>query len=83
MQIRLEWAAACPECSGLDGLLALQAEGVLNVRRKIARRSRPPKMEIPDMPQTDKVNKDKLLKNKSKRQESLDNTDIFIRGIKW
>jgi len=31
-------------------------------------------MEISKMPLTDKVNKDKLLKNKSKRQESLDNT---------
>jgi hypothetical protein len=69
MGIRLEWAMAFRECSGLDGLQALQDVDVLNVRRKIARRSRPPKMNIPEMPLTDKVNKDKLPKNKSKRQE--------------
>jgi hypothetical protein len=32
--------------SGLDGLQALLAAGVLNVRRRIARRSRTPKMNI-------------------------------------
>jgi len=31
-------------------------------------------MEIPDMPLTDKAKKDKLLKNKSKRQEYFDKT---------
>jgi hypothetical protein len=29
---------------------------------------------VPEMPLTAKVNKDKLLKNKSKRQETFDNT---------
>ena len=32
--------------SDVDGLQALQAADVLNVRRKIARRSRPPQMDI-------------------------------------
>jgi hypothetical protein len=42
------WETAFRECSDLDGLQALEAEDVLNVRRKIARRSRPPKMDIPE-----------------------------------
>jgi len=33
-------------------------------------------MDIPEMPLTDKVNKDKLLKNKSKRQETFAKTVI-------
>jgi hypothetical protein len=37
-------------------------------------------MDIPEMPLTDKVNKDKLLKNKSKRQEAFDKTGNEIRG---
>jgi hypothetical protein len=36
-------------------------------------------MDIPEMPLTDKVNKDKLLKNKSKRQETFDKT-IIVGG---
>ncbi len=66
-------------CSVLDGLQALQAEDVLNVRRKIARCSRPPKMDIPDMPLTVQENKDKLLKNKSKGKEVIANTIRYFR----
>ncbi|MCX5812478.1 MAG: hypothetical protein NT178_08030 [Proteobacteria bacterium] len=34
----------------VDGLRALQAVIVLNVRWRIAKRSRPPQIKIPDMP---------------------------------
>jgi hypothetical protein len=44
----LEWLAAYRDCSGLDGLLVLQAVIVLNVRWRIVRRSRPPKMGNPE-----------------------------------
>jgi hypothetical protein len=37
----------------VDGLGDLQAGDVLTVRRRIARRSRPPQIKIPDMPLTD------------------------------
>ncbi|MCX5804925.1 MAG: hypothetical protein NT010_02485 [Proteobacteria bacterium] len=37
----------------VDGLEALQAADVLNARRRIARRSRPPQINIPDMPLPD------------------------------
>jgi hypothetical protein len=49
--------------------------------RKIARRSRPSKMEISRMPLTDKVNKDKQLKKKSKRQEYFYKTNKTGRRI--
>jgi hypothetical protein len=43
--------------SDVDELLALQAGDVLNVRRRIARRSRSPQMDIAIMPLTDQVEK--------------------------
>jgi len=58
----------------------LQAEGVLNVRRKIARRSRPPKMDIPDMPLTYQGNKDKLLKIRAKGKKLLTIPMIYFGG---
>jgi|GEM_PF-6475401 len=44
----LEWLTAYRDCPGLDGLLVLQAVIVLNVRWRIVRRSRPPKMDNPE-----------------------------------
>jgi hypothetical protein len=41
--------------SGVDGLQALQAVSVLNVRWRIARRSRPPQMDIFNMLLRDQV----------------------------
>ncbi len=41
----------------VDGLQALQAADVLTVRRRIAKRSRPPQIRIPDMPLTDQEKK--------------------------
>ncbi len=43
--------------SDVDGLQALQAVIVLNVRWRIAKRSRPPQMDIFNMPLTDQVKK--------------------------
>ncbi len=43
--------------SDVDGLQALQAVIVLNVRWRIARRSRPPQMDIFYMPLPDQVKK--------------------------
>jgi hypothetical protein len=39
--------------SGVDGLQDLQAVSVFNVRWRIARRSRPPQMDIFNMPLTE------------------------------
>jgi hypothetical protein len=44
----LEWLTAYRDCSGLDGLQVLQAVIVLNVRWRIVRRGRPPKMGNPE-----------------------------------
>jgi hypothetical protein len=41
----------------VDGLQALQAADVLNVRRRIARRSIPPQIRISEMPLPDQENK--------------------------
>jgi len=41
----------------VDGLRDLQAADVLNVRRRIASRSRPPQIRISVMPLTDQENK--------------------------
>jgi hypothetical protein len=43
--------------SDVDEMQALQAADVLNVRRRIARRSRSPQMSIPSMPLPDQVKK--------------------------
>ncbi|MCX5806082.1 MAG: hypothetical protein NT010_08455 [Proteobacteria bacterium] len=43
--------------SDVDEMQALQAVGVLNVRRRIARRSRSPQMDIAIMPLTDQEKK--------------------------
>jgi hypothetical protein len=45
--------------SDVDELLALQVADVLNVRRRIARRSRSPQMDIAIMPLTDQEKQNK------------------------
>jgi len=64
--------------SDLDGLQALQAVGVLNVRRRIARRSRAPKMTIfrhaADRP-SEHIDK-QLLKNQNITAKTFDKTKM-------
>jgi len=64
--------------SDLDGLQALQAVSVLNVRRRIARRSRAPKMTIfrhaADRP-SEHIDK-QLLKKQNKTEKTFDKTFI-------
>ena len=67
--------------SDLDGLQALQAVNVLNVRWKIARRSRTPKMTIFHMPLSVQVNTstNNCLKKQSNMLTTFDNTILQRR----
>ncbi|MCX5805823.1 MAG: hypothetical protein NT010_07125, partial [Proteobacteria bacterium] len=56
--------------SDVDELLALQAGDVLNVRRRIARRSRSPQMDIAIMPVTDQ---EKRAKNTQEIKQYYEN----------
>jgi len=57
----------------VDGLRDLQAADVLNVRRRIAKRSRPPQIKIPDMPLTDQEKRDKNAQETNNIKEAFDN----------
>lgn len=58
----------------VDGLRDLQAEDVLNVRRKIARRSRPPQIKVSDMPLTDQEKSQKMLQKQNNLVKTFDKT---------